>query len=114
MIVWLSRDVVEAAHDVQVTTHGGSPGLRDVGQLLAILDRPRNLIAHEDVDLAALAGCYAFGIATGHTISTHGRPSKKGLKVKNFWRQGHSSTPPVGVKMGPPEMSETVGGPQTQ
>jgi death-on-curing protein len=73
---WLTRDDVAAIHNKRLTQHGGTPGTRDGGQLLlAVLDRPRNLITYEDVDLAALAGCYAYGLASHVFVDGNKRTS---------------------------------------
>ncbi len=60
--VWLLRTVVEAIHDEQLAEHGGGAGLRDAALLESALDRPRNLAAYGDPDLAALAAGLGHGI----------------------------------------------------
>lgn len=56
-----------AMHANQIAINGGTDGLRDEGLLLSALARPENLHAYgENVDLAALAASYAFGIAKNH------------------------------------------------
>jgi death on curing protein len=65
--VWVSDSVVLAIHEAQLAEHGGIGGIRDQGLLSSALSRPRNLEAYgEDVDAAALAAAYAFGIARNH------------------------------------------------
>lgn len=64
---WLFAQVILAIHADQLRDHGGSLGLRDAGLLESALDRPRNKFLYEpDVDLAALAAAYGFGIAKNH------------------------------------------------
>lgn len=64
---WLTEEFIYLAHKRQIAEHGGSDGIRDKGLLLSALARPQNLHAYgEDVDLAALAASYAFGIAKNH------------------------------------------------
>lgn len=64
---WLRVETVQAIHKLQIAEHGGTDGIRDEGLLLSALSRPKNLFAYgEDVDLAALAASYAFGIAKNH------------------------------------------------
>lgn len=64
---WISPEAVFAMHEMQIAEHGGSSGTRDVGLLLSALARPENLNAcGENVDIAALAASYAFGIAKNH------------------------------------------------
>jgi len=63
---WISRAVVLALHDEQLAEHGGTPGLRDAGLLESALDRPRNLLAYGEPDLAALAAAYGFGLIRNH------------------------------------------------
>ncbi len=66
-VEWIEIDVALAYHNRQIAEHGGTEGLRDEGLLLSALARPQNLNAYgEDVDLAALAASYAFGIAKNH------------------------------------------------
>jgi death on curing protein len=60
---WLTRRIIVAIHDEQLTVHGGASGLRDEGMLESALDRPRNRWAYEQADLPELAAAYAFGIA---------------------------------------------------
>ena len=63
---WLTRQIIVAIHDEQLTIHGGASGLRDEGMLVSVLDRPRNRWAYEQADLPELAAAYAFGIARNH------------------------------------------------
>ena len=64
--IWVEPAVVLAIHDEQIAEHGGQAGLRDAGLLDSALARPRNRLAYESADLAALAAEYAFGIARNH------------------------------------------------
>ena len=65
---WISRAVVLAIHDQQLAEHGGKAGVRDLGLLESALARSQNLAAYggDEVDLAALAAAYAFGLAQNH------------------------------------------------
>lgn len=63
---WLSRQMVVAIHDEQLTIHGGAGGLRDEGMLESALDRPRNNWTYEKAEMAELSAAYAFGIARNH------------------------------------------------
>jgi death on curing protein len=64
---WIKVNFVLAAHKRQIAEHGGTEGIRDEGLLLSALARPENLLAYgENVDVAALAASYAFGIAKNH------------------------------------------------
>ena len=66
-IIWVHEEAVTAIHSRQIADHGGSDGIRDEGLLLSALARPQNLLAYgENVDIAALAASYAFGIAKNH------------------------------------------------
>jgi death on curing protein len=56
VIDWLTRDVVEKTHDEELARHGGQPGVLSAAKLQATLDRPRNLLAYQEPDLADLAG----------------------------------------------------------
>ena len=63
---WLTRQMIVAIHDEQLTIHGGASGLRDEGMLESALDRPKNRWSYEQAELAELAAAYAFGIARNH------------------------------------------------
>jgi death-on-curing protein len=63
---WLTRQMIVAIHDEQLTIHSGAGGLRDEGMLESALDRPRNKWTCEKAELPELAAAYAFGIAHGH------------------------------------------------
>lgn len=66
-LIWILPNAVAAIHERQIAEHGGGSGTRDEGLLLSALARPQNLYAYgEDVDIAALAASYAFGIAKNH------------------------------------------------
>jgi death on curing protein len=60
---WLTRQMIVAIHDEQLTIHGGASGLRDEGMLESALD---HRWAYEKAELAELAAAYAFGIARNH------------------------------------------------
>ena len=66
--IWIRDEAVAAIHHRQIAEHGGADGIRDPGLLASALARPRNTFAYggEDVDLAALAAAYAYGIASNH------------------------------------------------
>ena len=67
VIEWVVPNSVLAMHKRQIAEHGGTEGVRDEGLMLSALARPENLNAYgENVDLAALAASYAFGIAKNH------------------------------------------------
>ena len=59
--------VVDAIQTDMLLTHGGMPGLRDENGLESALARPQQRFAYEpQVDLAALAAAYGFGLARDH------------------------------------------------
>jgi death on curing protein len=63
---WITFQAVTLLHDESLAEHGGSGGIRDQGLLESALDRPRNLAAYGQPDLADLCASYAFGIAKNH------------------------------------------------
>jgi death-on-curing protein len=63
---WLLPAVIDVIHDMQLAEHGGALGVRDRGLLDSALNRPRNLLAHGEADLCALAAAYAYSIAKNH------------------------------------------------
>ena len=66
--IWLRQDVVLAVHRCLIAEHGGEEGVRDFGLLESALARPRNRFAYAEsrADLAELAACYAYAIASNH------------------------------------------------
>ncbi len=64
--VWLGAKLLELVHEEQLAEHGGPPGIRDAGMLASALGRPQHRALYESPDAAALAACYAFGIARNH------------------------------------------------
>src|SRR5579859_2873217 len=66
--IWM--DVADAviAHDLELSAHGGAPGIRDAGLLESALARPRNIWAYAESapTLPVLAAAYAFGISSNH------------------------------------------------
>ena len=64
--IWIEEPEVRAIHELQLAEHGGATGLRDVGLLRSALARPRQLFAHQDPDLPALATTYTAGIVRNH------------------------------------------------
>ena len=63
---WLDIDIVLDLHAEQLALFGGADGVRDRHLLESELGRPQHKFAYEEVDLAALAAAYAFGIAKNH------------------------------------------------
>ncbi|MGQ7794464.1 type II toxin-antitoxin system death-on-curing family toxin [Faunimonas sp. B44] len=64
--IWVEEEVVLAVHDAQIEEHGGRAGMRDPGLLKSALARPRNVLAYENADLAALCAAHAYGLARNH------------------------------------------------
>jgi death on curing protein len=64
--VWLTVELVIAFHDEQLRDFGGLEGLRDRAMLESAIDRPRNKWAYGEIELAALAAAYAYGLARNH------------------------------------------------
>jgi death-on-curing protein len=66
--LWMEVADAVIAHDLELTAHGGSAGIRDAGLLDSALARPRNIWAYTESmpSLAVLAAAYAFGISSNH------------------------------------------------
>lgn len=66
--IWVNKKVAIAMHDRQLAEHGGGTGVRDEGMLESALARAQNLFLYGDgnIDWAALAAAYAYGIASNH------------------------------------------------
>lgn len=66
-IEWVAVNSAIAIHKEQIAEHGGIDGIRDERLLESAVARPQNLLAYGDnVDHAALAASYAYGIAKNH------------------------------------------------
>ena len=63
---WIDKRVLLVLHDESLAEHGGASGMRDEGLLDSALARPLNLVSYEKPDVAALAACYAVGLAKNH------------------------------------------------
>ncbi|MBC8026182.1 MAG: type II toxin-antitoxin system death-on-curing family toxin [Steroidobacteraceae bacterium] len=64
---WLDKQALLLLHGESLTAFGGARGLRDEGLLDSALDRARNQFLYDpDVDLAAMAAAYGFGLAKNH------------------------------------------------
>lgn len=70
-IIWLTRAMLEAAHDDQIRVTGGLPGIRDENLLESTLAKPKNLLAYggDEIDMFALAASYGWGIARNHCFN---------------------------------------------
>ena len=64
--VWLDAQVMQAVHEEQLAEHSGGSGVRDAGLFDSALNRPLNLVAYGDPDVAGLAAAYGFGLARNH------------------------------------------------
>jgi death-on-curing protein len=66
--LWMDVRDALIAHDLELTAHGGSAGVRDAGLLDSALAGPKNIWAYSDSapSLAVLAAAYAFGISSNH------------------------------------------------
>jgi death-on-curing protein len=64
---WIIKKTVLAIHNLQLSEHGGSAGIRDEGLLDSALGKPHHVFAYDDsADIFRLAASYAFGIAKNH------------------------------------------------
>ena len=64
---WLTRLVVDAAHNDQLREHGGLPGIRDENVLESALARPQQKWHYAGkTDIPMLAAAYAFGLVRNH------------------------------------------------
>lgn len=64
--IWLSRDDALGIHEMMLSQHGGSAGLRDNGLLLSALAKPQNRFAYGSTSLPEMAGSYAAGVVINH------------------------------------------------
>jgi death-on-curing protein len=64
--IWLDVEILIDLHAEQLALFGGPDGIRDQGMLESALGRPINKFTYGEMDLAALAAAYAFGVARNH------------------------------------------------
>jgi death on curing protein len=63
---FLSKKVVLAIHNEQISQHGGLSGIRDDGLLDSAMNRPINLHLYENASIIVCAAAYAFGLIRNH------------------------------------------------
>lgn len=63
---WLNRDEALGIHELMLSQHGGSAGVRDEGVLLSALAKPQNRFAYGSTSLADMAGSYTVGVVLNH------------------------------------------------
>jgi death on curing protein len=66
--LWMEVADAMAAHDLELSVHGGLAGIRDAGLLESALARAKNLWAYSESQpsLPVLAAAYAVGIISNH------------------------------------------------
>lgn len=64
--LWVHEALVMALHDDQISSFGGSYGIRDQNLLSASLARPRHLFRYEQPSIFDLGAAYGFAIAKNH------------------------------------------------
>jgi death-on-curing protein len=63
---WLTREECLALHEMMLSQHGGSEGLRDENLLESALAKPRQLFAYGKPTMSDLAASYVFGVVKNH------------------------------------------------
>ena len=63
---WLTREECLALHEMMLSQHGGSEGLRDENMLESALAKPRQLFAYGEPTMSDLAASYVFGVVKNH------------------------------------------------
>jgi|SRR5579859_3708525 len=68
--LWMDSTDAVIAHDLELSVHGGSAGIRDASLLESALARPKNIWAYAESrpSLCRLAAAYAFGISANHAL----------------------------------------------
>lgn len=64
--IWVRQDVVIAIRERVLADYGGQSGIREPGRLESALVRPKQILAYDKPDTAALATAYAGGIIRKH------------------------------------------------
>ncbi len=68
--VWITIQTVIAIHAMQLSEHGGVPGLRDRGLLESALARPQQLLHYQpESKLEKLAAAYMCGVIRNHPFA---------------------------------------------
>lgn len=98
---WVSREAALAMHREQLAEHGGGDGVRDPGMFESAMDRPRNLAAYGEPDVAALAAAYAFGIARNHPFVDGNKRTAAVVSATFVYINGH------GIEVGEAEVAAT-------
>ncbi len=63
---WLTREECLALHEMMLSQHGGSEGLRDENMLESALAKPRHLFDYGEPTMSDLAASYVFGVVKNH------------------------------------------------
>lgn len=63
---WILENAILAAHDAQISEHGGLRGIRDSGLLQSALAHPQNMFHYDEASLFEIAAAYAARIAKNH------------------------------------------------
>ena len=64
---WVLDEIVQAAHSLLLTEHGGNTGIRDTALLESALSRPKQKFNYDpNSTIFELAAAYSFGIAKNH------------------------------------------------
>ena len=63
---WLTREECLALHEMMLSQHGGSEGLRDENMLESALAKPRQLFAYGKPTMSDLAASYVCGLVKNH------------------------------------------------
>lgn len=90
--IWVDVAVALAAHNEQLSEHGGAAGVRDPSMLESAMARPLNLMAYTDPDIADLAASYAFGIARNHPFVDGNKRTAAVVSETFLVLNGHSLT----------------------
>jgi len=64
--IWVTKSVIVAIHDEQLSRYGGPAGVRDEGLLESALARPLNLAGYGTPSIAELGATYAIALVRNH------------------------------------------------
>ena len=68
--IWVLDQVVVSVHNMLLSEHGGSTGLRDEALLESALARPKQRFAYEpESSIFELAASYSYGLAKNHPFT---------------------------------------------
>lgn len=84
---FLTREIVDAIHEEQISQHGGIRGLRDEGGLESAIAQAKNVYHYGEGDLYEIAAAYAYHIAESQAYLDGNK--RTGAQAATVFLEGH-------------------------